>query len=957
VTTNCEVIITPDLILDSCALCITDASQYSHISAPSTDRRTIKLNAQLGNHGNPVDTSALLDCGAGGIFISQDFVTERNIKTEPRPFPLIMKDAAGRVLGTCTRIVTTTLVLGNHQEDITLEVGNVKHPIILGITWLRRHNPLVDWVTGKISYESSYCRTYCLPVPSSNSTETSEISPEFVGQETYEVDISIMQSPEEDKADLEFQRLVKTELPKEYHKFAFTTLQSDAAVELDALPPHQGEYDFAINLVPGAKIPKGGRIYPMSDAEKKDLRIILDHMLKLGLIEPSTSPFAAPCFFVKKKDGSRRLIIDWRGLNDITIKDQGLIPRISNLLEAARGSTIFSKLDLVYGYHNLRIRKGDEYKTAFITPFGLFQSKVMQLGFTNAPAAFQRFMEMVLKPVLHQGVEQYIDDTLSHAKSLDDHVKTNLILLRQLAKYRLRARLTKCEFHKDKLEFLGTIIGKDGVEMESGKVDAIQKWPTPKSVRGVREFLGFAGWYRRFVKDFSSIARPLHNLEKKGAIWVWGPEEEEAFQRLKAAIISAPVLIHADPAKQYHLETDASGYAYGAVLSQKSEADKRYHPIAFMSKSMTRSELNYDIYDKELLAVIRALQHWRAYLESTEQPIDIRTDHKNLMYWANPHTFNARQMRWWHLLQGYNFKISYQPGAKSGRSDALSRREDLRPEEGAEQPLTMLSKEQIPDLEISEIVTEEEWAEIAELIAADDDILANIKEAIQEDPGALPILAYLKSGPGLAPASLQKAMSEYRLEDDLLLHRGKVYVPQKEEIKRSILKLYHDSMLAGHPGRAQTLELVGRGYYWPSMKMFINQYIDQCLDCQQNKNQHTRLHGKLQPLPIPESPWKFISYDYIPDLPKSNGFNAILVVVDRFTKMAHFIPACTDDTADIAAMRIRRNVWRLHGLPTDTVSDRGTQFHAALIKGLYEHLGIKPRFSTAYHPETDGQTE
>ena len=200
-------------------------------------------------------------------------------------------------------------------------------------------------------------------------------------------------------------------------------------------------------------------------------------------------------------------------------------------------------------------------------------------------------------------------------------------------------------------------------------------------------------------------------------------------------------------------------------------------------------------------------------------------------------------------------------------------------------------------------------------------------------------------------------MADYHLEDGLLYYRKKVYVPQKEGIKRDILRLYHDSMLAGHPGRAQTLELVERGYYWPSMKMFINLYIQQCVNCQQNKNRHTRLHGKLQPLPIPEQPWKFISYDYIPDLPESNGFNAILVVVDRFTKMAHFVPARTNDTAEITAMRIRRNIWRLHGLPTDTVSDRGPQFNAALLRGLYEHLGIKPRFSTAFHPETDGQTE
>ena len=445
-----------------------------------------------------METTALLDCGAGGIFISQDFVKKENIKTSPRPFPLVMKDAAGRILGICTRIVETTLKLGDHQEDITLEVGNLKHPIILGITWLRRHNPLIDWVTGKTAFKSSFCQTYCLNQSQEAILSTAEL-------EAFEVQINLAQSPEEDAAEVEFQRLVEKELPKEYQEFAFTTLQSDSAIDLDPLPPHRGEFDFAIDLVPGAKVPKGGKVYPMSDAEKKDLRSILDRMLKLGLIEPSTSPFAAPCFFVKKKDGSRRLIIDWRGLNDITVKDRGPIPHISDILEATRGSKVFSKLDLVNGYNQLRIRKGDEYKTAFITCFGLFQSKVMQLGFANAPAAFQRFMEMVLKPVLHQGVEQYIDDTLSHAKSLEEHIATNLKLLRRLAEFRLRTKLRKCEFHKDKLEFLGTIIGKERLRDGVGKSRCYSPLANPEVGQGSTGILRFCGMVPTVCQGFLDL--------------------------------------------------------------------------------------------------------------------------------------------------------------------------------------------------------------------------------------------------------------------------------------------------------------------------------------------------------------------------------------------------------------------------------------------------------------------
>jgi transposase InsO family protein len=268
----------------------------------------------------------------------------------------------------------------------------------------------------------------------------------------------------------------------------------------------------------------------------------------------------------------------------------------------------------------------------------------------------------------------------------------------------------------------------------------------------------------------------------------------------------------------------------------------------------------------------------------------------------------------------------------------------------------MLSKNDFSS-ELAELMAEEEWAEIWELVASDDEILEDIRAATLRDKPLKPIIAYLKSGPAAAPALAQKAMSEYKWEDGLVYRKGKVYVPGDQRIKNKILKLYHDSPLAGHPGQAQTLDLVERGYYWPSMKHAVNVYIQECEDCQRNKNRHSQFHGKLQPLPTPEAPWKFISYDYVTGLPVSNGHDAILVVLDLFTKMGHFIAANSTDTAEDAARRFRREIWRLHGLPTDTASDRGTQFNAAFLRGLYEHLGIKPRFSTAYHPQTDGQTE
>ncbi len=358
---------------------------------------------------------------------------------------------------------------------------------------------------------------------------------------------------------------------------------------------------------------------------------------------------------------------------------------------------------------------------------------------------------------------------------------------------------------------------------------------------------------------------------------------------------------------------------------------------------MTQAERNYDIYDKEMLAVVKALQHWRQYLEQTKEPIAIKTDHKNLEFFAKPHGLNARQMRWLHLLSNYNFVIKYRPGIKSGKPDALSRRADHRPSEGAEEPMTLLKPSQ--------------FEEVLALYASDAEIIDRIRDEITKDEALKAVLAYFGNDPARAPTELRKQMEDYRMDEGILYRRDRIYVPANEGIKKEILGLYHDAMMAGHPGQAQTLELVSRGYYWPSMKSYVNRYVEECDPCQRNKPIRDRLKGALQPLPIPTGPWQSISYDYIPHLPLSKGYDAILVVVDRFTKMAHFIPAKTKDEAPDTAERFRQYVWKLHGLPLDTVSDRGAQFNSAFMRSLYERLGIKPKFSTAFHPQTDGQTE
>ena len=254
-----------------------------------------------------------------------------------------------------------------------------------------------------------------------------------------------------------------------------------------------------------------------------------------------------------------------------------------------QGAKFFSKFDLKMGYNQLSIKKEDQWKTAFMTPDGPYVMNVMTFGFANAPAYFQRWMSHVLQPVAGQRVENYLDDTATHHEELEEHIRTNLAVLDCFDTHGVFLNASKCKFHQKQMNFLGVDVSEEGFEMEQLKVEAIEEWKAPKNVRGVREFVGFCNFYRRFIKSFSEIARPLHDLTKVGQQWTWGDKEQYAFDTLKRMVCESPVLIHADPDKKFQMETDASSYAYGAVLSQKA-ADKKHHPVAFYSKSMNPAE-------------------------------------------------------------------------------------------------------------------------------------------------------------------------------------------------------------------------------------------------------------------------------------------------------------------------------------------------------------------------------
>ncbi|QRV99683.1 Retrotransposable element Tf2 protein [Ceratobasidium sp. AG-Ba] len=647
-----------------------------------------------------------------------------------------------------------------------------------------------------------------------------------------------------------------------------------------------------------------GPIYPMTPAETAALKEHIDAELASGKIRPSTSPAGAPVMFVKKSDGRLRLLI-------------------------------FTKLDLHSGYNNVRIKEGDEWKTAFRTKYGLFESLVMPFGLTNAPAVFQRFMNDIFRDILDIYVIVYLDDILIFSNNREEHVQHVREVLTRLQKHNLFCNPEKCHFAVTTVTYIGLVITPEGISMEKEKVKAIMEWPAPLTVKQVQSFLDFANFYHRFIENFSRIARPLHILTHLEQPWVWGDEQQAAFDAIKEAISKEPVLAHPNENEPYQLETDASGTAMGAVLSQR-QPDGRLHPVAFMSMSFSPAELNYNTHDKELLAIVRSFEHWRIFLEGTEQPVLVLCDHKNLEGWKHSRNFHRRHARWHLMLASYNFVIEHRSGKQSEKPDALSRQANH------------VAAEPEPQVMLPEHLFLGYSADMSAPLTA------RIRDALQDDP-SMQLTLEAASSMDKLPQSVASKFKDYSMSEGLLLFQGRVVVPDEPEIKQELLAHFHDSPAAGHQGRAKTLELISRHYYWPAMKYQVNRYVDSCEICQRSKG-HEK-HYALKPLPVPNGPWEDISYDFIVKLPKSRGFDSILTGVDRFSKMMHLIPCKESSSAEDVAHLFLQHICRLHGTPKRTVSDRGPSFNAKFLRPLYKALHIDPRFSTAYHPQTNGQTE
>jgi transposase InsO family protein len=799
-------------------------------------------------------------------------------------------------------------------------------------------------------------------------------------------------------------------LPPEYQQYASVFSEEEAA----KLAPLEGP-SHPIELEPGAT-PFWGPIYSLAEKELVVLHEYIQMALQRGWIRRSTSSYGAPVLFVPKKGGKLRLCVDYRALNRVTRKDRTPLPLIHEIMDRLKGAVVYTKFDLKDAYHRIRIREGDEPKTAFRCKYGLYEYQVMPFGLTNAPATFQTHINTVLGDLIDSICIVYLDDILIYSSDPAEHTRHVSMVLERLQKHGLYANLQKCEFRTTTVSYLGFVISPEGIHMEKDRIEAVASWPEPRSVNDILSFLGFTNFYRRFIKNYSKITVPLTDLTKgrKTGPLKLSTRGKAAFNELKQKFLEEPILAHFDPDAPIRVETDASNYAIGAILSQMQR--ESWHPVAYLSRKLGESERHYQTPDAEMLAITEAFRVWRHYLAYAKEEIQVITDHLNHSFLATKKKLTSKQVSQLQELAPYNFRIEYRPG-KANPADGLSRRPDLY-EKPSKEELTRSyllpfmdrfhDKEVFPDVDLRNqertltpgstqlgscldsgsrpepvLLARRVASAVNQMaclqhasgknISAWEQIVRRSTAATSQENSQTLVDALLKAQKGDARTDelIQKrvrgdsstdGLREHRWivsRDQLLRYRSRVWVPHS--MRTELILLFHDDLTAGHQGVSRTLARIAKNYFWEGMKRDIKKHINTCIVCQTSKPRHHRPYGLLAALPVPQRPWQEISMDFITGLPEitceKRTYDSILVVVDRFTKYALYIPCSKHITSDGLANKFLRYVFKPYGIPEGIVSDRGTIFTSAFWRTFCYLLSCKRRLSTAFHPQTDGQTE
>ena len=797
----------------------------------------------------------------------------------------------------------------------------------------------------------------------------------------------------------------KSDAKKFLESFDFSHLTEAEALKLkDFLCEHRGVFALSssemgctnkvthtIELLDDTPFREKCRPIPPSAYE--ELRQHLDELLAAGTITKSKSPFCSNIVMARKKDGSLRLCVDYRKLNSKTKKDAYNIPRIDTLIDSLRGAKYFASLDLFSGYHQVAMKPDDQERTAFsVGPLGFYQFTRMPFGLCNSPSTFQRLMEQVLEGLTMRTCAVYIDDIIVFATSKDDLYARLAEVFERLRQANLTLKPKKCCFFQSSVDFLGHTVSHEGVQCSNRHTEAVTSWPEPSNVAELQTFLGFTGFYRRFIPGYSNIAYPMLKLlksndqvkaghktkKRKGrndyVPWEWGQQQREAFELLKNSLVSAPILVYPDFAKPFTLHVDASRRGLGAVLYQEVEGQLRV--VAYASRSLVGSERNYTVHKLEFLGLKWAVtSKFHQYLYGNV--FTVYTDHNPLVYVTSTARLDANGHRWLQALSGYNFTIRYKPGRTHSDADGLSRRPYPEREE------KLCSKTISPEVfkELCALVSgDQEFAGVAESLGLSPSVISNTTQVSypasvdwsaeqDRDSDTVRVKKLVAKGTRLSERQ-RKAESPVALRllsywdtlsvrDGVLFRTSKingsmvhrVVIPAQKQ--QECLCLIHDDM--GHLGRDKTLSIAQERFFWVGMTRDIEQKVKTCKRCLCAKAPNLPDKAPLVNI-VTSRPLELVCMDFMSLETAVGGYNSILVVTDHFTRYACAYPTRTQEAKTVAKILVEE-FFVNYGIPERLHSDQGANFQGRVVTHLCKLLGITKSRTTPYHPEGDGMTE
>lgn len=852
-------------------------SPRNQISSLSARGDRLFVNLHVGDKILPT----LIDTGANQSFISSEGLSLLSSSAYTlkaiTPFKVSVANGAQEVVQNAVVLVAS--LHGRQLELHLILLPNLTVPCLLGVNFMRSLGMVID-----ASDSQWWLKDQPLnPLP-------------FCGEPRPRTEIAGIRRLEPKEAE-ELERLLQVELAR-----------GDGSMGLTTLTEH------VIDV--GNQRPIKQRAYPVSPVIQDAINQEVDRMLQEDILEPSHSPWSSPIVMVKKPDGKYRFCIDYRKVNAVTKPDVYPLPNMSSLLDQLRACRYLSKIDLAHAYHQIPLAESSREITAFIAlGRGLFQFKRLPYGLCGAPATFQRLLDTIITPDLAPSCFAYLDDIVIATATFKDHLQYLRLVLGKLRQAGLRLNLQKSEFGCSEIQYLGFLVNENGLQVDPSKVEPLLQYIAPKNIQGLRRLIGMASWYRRFIPNFADRIRPLTSLLKKGRTFLWGEEQERALQDIKSTLTTEPVLARPDFSKEFVLQTDASSTGVGAVLTQYFDGVDRV--IAYASRSLSRSEENYSVTEKECLAVLWAVRKFRPYIEGYR--FTVITDHASLKWLNNLKNPTGRLARWALEIQGYQFDIKYRKGTAHSVPDFLSRLPT--PEEHRE--IGLLQEEAIP-------ITDP-W-------------YITKKEKVSQRPQHFP---------------------DWKIEEGYLYHHRspdiscfpednslewKLVVP-KDHIPR-ILQENHDRPEAGHLGFDKTYHRTSRRYYWPGMYNEIANYVKRCNVCQKIKPIQRLPEGKMSVRSY-TVPWDTVSADIMGPLPRSsNGYSYLLIFLDSFTKWTEVIPLRTASAQNVCKA-FRQTVVYRWGTPRVLHTDNGTPFVNKLMEGLAERLGVKLSRTPPYWPQAN----